>query len=160
MQESSIHVKSSSKFQKTHALKVFATIVMTILVQIENKNITKALWFLIPTQLFIQGQWWSNLSTHLLHIAQCLLLADLITSHSGHRSIGLISLKSSIKSCPSQGLSFPGSLQLAYIKVMNTSKVDAIFTIYEMSTIQLSKVGKTITMLTTWTIVNIVKNKA
>jgi hypothetical protein len=30
----------------------------------------------MPTQLFIQGQWWSNLSQHLLQIAQCFERAE------------------------------------------------------------------------------------
>jgi len=34
------------------------------------KKARKALWLRTPTQLLIQGQWWSNRSTHTLQIAQ------------------------------------------------------------------------------------------
>lgn len=66
---------------------------------------------MIPTQLLIHGQWWSNLSTQWLHIAQCLLLAVLITLHSGQRSAGFTSLSNSRNECPSWGVTTPGSLQ-------------------------------------------------
>jgi hypothetical protein len=49
-------------------------------------------------QLFIQGQWWSNLSTQILQILQCLLLGVLITSHSGHKQFGSNDSNNCIKS--------------------------------------------------------------
>ena len=52
------------------------------------RKIRKAPWFLVPIQLSIQGQWWSNLSTHLSQIFQCLLLGVLITWHLGHSHPG------------------------------------------------------------------------
>ena len=42
------------------------------LIYIDNINKRKYFKFLIPTQLLIQGQWWSYNETHLLHIKQCL----------------------------------------------------------------------------------------
>jgi len=41
--------------------------------------------YLEPMQLLIQGQWWSNLSTHRSQILQCLLLGVLITWHLEQR---------------------------------------------------------------------------
>ena len=76
----------------------------------------KELWLFTPTQLFIQGQWWSNLSTHLLQMAQCLLLGVLRTSHSGHISQGWTLDKISINS--NSGLKNPGSLALAIVNVI------------------------------------------
>jgi hypothetical protein len=54
----------------------------------EVMNVMNQLWLLAPTQLLIQGQWWSKRSTHLLHIAQCFDLAERNTSQSGHISQG------------------------------------------------------------------------
>lgn len=53
-------------------------------ISVKSRKRRKNLWFRSPTQLLIQGQWWSNLSTHLLQIEQCFDLSVLITSHSGH----------------------------------------------------------------------------
>ena len=89
----------------------------TINIRISNSVVIKTineLWLPIPTQLFIHGQWWSNLSTHMLHIAQCLLLDVRITLQSGHISHGCTFLRSSIKEC--SGFNLPGSLILALIK--------------------------------------------
>lgn len=36
----------------------------------KNMKIIKLALFLCPTQLFINGQWWSNPSTHLLQVLQ------------------------------------------------------------------------------------------
>ena len=102
--------------------------------------------------MFIQGQWWSNLSTHLLHIAQCLLLADLITLHSGHRSAGLISLRRSMNGCPENYLRAPGSLQLAYKNETKTIIVVTAFPSCVIWDVQCDRVGRMINMLTTWTI--------
>ena len=44
-----------------------------------DMKLKKALWLLMPTQLFIQGQWWSNLSQQRLQMAQWRDLDDLIT---------------------------------------------------------------------------------
>lgn len=75
--------------------------------KIKQRN---ALWFLTPTQLLIQGQWWSNLSTHQLQIAQCLDLGDLITLQSGQMSVGFILRSNSIKLKDFvSGLRTPGS---------------------------------------------------
>lgn len=79
---------------------------------------------MIPTQLLIHGQWWSNLSTQWLHIAQCLLLAVLITLHSGQRSAGFKSLNKSRNECPSYGVTTPGSLQDAHKNVTKTISVE------------------------------------
>ena len=35
--------------------------------------------FYLPIQLLIQGQWWSNIDTHQLHIEQCFDLAGFIS---------------------------------------------------------------------------------
>lgn len=75
----------------------------------------KALWFLIPTQLLIQGQWWSNRSTHTLQMAQCLDLGVLMTWQSGHKSVGVNFCISSKKSSWGSGLNFPGSKAVANI---------------------------------------------
>lgn len=91
-----------------------------ILSQIVNRKSTNALWFLQPTQLLIQGQWWSNRSTHWLQMAQCLDLGDLITLHSGQRSAGLMSLSKVKKSIEGSGLSTPGFLHDAHVKNTRT----------------------------------------
>jgi len=59
-----------------------------------------------------------------LQIAQCLLLAVLITLHSGHRSAGFTSLKSSMKDCPFSGTTTPGFLQEAHKNVTKTRNVE------------------------------------
>lgn len=51
----------------------------------------KYLWLLMPMQLFIQGQWWSNLSTHWLQVPQCLDLGVRTISQSGHNYTGSMS---------------------------------------------------------------------
>ena len=83
----------------------------------------KALWFLIPTQLLIHGQWWSYLSTQQLQIAQCLDLAVLIILHSGHKSAGLMSRSNSKKFFWSFYFITPGSLQEAFKNAKITIKV-------------------------------------
>lgn len=92
-----------------------------ILNQMVKRKRRKALWLPIPTQLLIQGQWWSNLSTHWLHIAQWRDLADLITLHSGHKSAGLMSLRSSRKLLYLSGFNIPAFLQDAIKKNRKTS---------------------------------------
>ena len=94
-----------------------------ILIHIEIRNIIKALWFLIPTQLLIHGQWWSYLSTQQLQIAQCLDLAVLIILHSGHKSAGLMSRSNSKKFFWSFYFITPGSLQEAFKNAKITIKV-------------------------------------
>lgn len=70
----------------------------------------------MPTQLLIQGQWWSKRSTHLLQIAQCLERGVLITLQSGHKSAGLIFESRSMKEKLSfSGYKNPGSFQEADI---------------------------------------------
>lgn len=64
--------------------------------------------YLTPTQLLIQGQWWSNLSTHLEQILQCLLLGVLITPHSGQRQLASNTDKSSINLRSGSGSTKPG----------------------------------------------------
>lgn len=54
----------------------------------EIKNTRKGLWLLTPTQLFSQGQWWSNLSTQRLQIAQWRERGVRRTRQSGHISQG------------------------------------------------------------------------
>lgn len=46
----------------------------------DTKKHINTLWFLIPTQLFIQGQWWSILSTHLSQTRQWRAL--IVLTHS------------------------------------------------------------------------------
>ena len=54
----------------------------------EMMKIKKYEWFQEPTQLLIHWQWWSNLSTHQLHMQQCLESAEHITSQAGHSIFG------------------------------------------------------------------------
>ena len=77
-------------------------------------NTRNELWLFTPTQLFIQGQWWSNLSTQRLQIAQCLLRGVRKTSHSGHISHGCTLDSISINS--NSGRMNPGSLIVATAK--------------------------------------------
>lgn len=77
-------------------------------------NTRNELWLLTPTQLLIQGQWWSNRSTHLLHIAQCLLRGVRRTSHSGHISHGCTFESTSMNS--NSGRMNPGSFIVATAK--------------------------------------------
>lgn len=77
----------------------------------EKMNTRYGLWLWMPTQLLIHGQWWSNLSTHLLHVAQCLDLGALITSQSGHISAGCTFSSKFMNG--NSGLKYPGSLLLA-----------------------------------------------
>tara|TARA_B110000285_G_scaffold215060_1_gene261031 strand:- start:249 stop:536 length:288 start_codon:yes stop_codon:yes gene_type:complete len=93
------------------------------LIHIANKKVKKALWLPAPTQLLIQGQWWSNLSTHVLQIEQCLDLADLITLQVGQRSAGLMSFSIVMKLIPSAGFSTPAFLHEATAKDTNTKAV-------------------------------------
>jgi len=65
---------------------------------------------LTPTQLLIQGQWWSNLSIHLLHTEQCLDLVVRIIKQSGHNYALSTTSNNSIKSTPSLFI-YPGLLQ-------------------------------------------------
>ena len=85
-------------------------------------NTRKVLWLCTPTQLLIQGQWWSNLSTHLLQIAQCLLRGVRKISQSGHISQGCTLESTSIKGY--FGRKIPGSLELA-VKNANASTIDS-----------------------------------
>ena len=71
------------------------------------RNIRKALLLRIPTQLLSQGQWWSNLSTHRLQIAQWRERGVRSTRQSGHISQGWILVRRSRKSC--WGRKYPGS---------------------------------------------------
>jgi len=66
-----------------------------------------------PTQLLIQGQWWSNRPTHLLQMLQWRLRGFLITSHSGHRETESNRSRRSRKSREGSGLRNPGSLSHA-----------------------------------------------
>ena len=56
-------------------------------------NTMKYEWLFIPTQLSVQGQWWSNLSTHLLQIEQCRDLGVRTISQSGQSWTGSMSCK-------------------------------------------------------------------
>lgn len=85
------------------------------------KNIRNQLWLETPTQLLTQGQWWSNLSTHLLQIEQCLDLAVLITLQSGHKLVGW-NLSSRVKKLISVYFKYPGSLQLAISHTTKSKK--------------------------------------
>jgi len=49
-----------------------------------DKNSMNEVWLFTPTQLLIQGQWWSNLSTQWLQVLQCLERGVLIVKQSGH----------------------------------------------------------------------------
>ena len=77
------------------------------------------LWFPTPTQLLIQGQWWSKRSTHMLQMAQCLLRGVRITLQSGHISQGCTLRSRSING--NSGFKRPGSLQLAIMKEIASS---------------------------------------
>mmetsp|Transcript_33079 Transcript_33079/g.37972 ORF Transcript_33079/g.37972 Transcript_33079/m.37972 type:complete len:132 (+) Transcript_33079:379-774(+) len=67
----------TSNFTDTKAMRIISDI------SEKNRKSMNIEWFLTPTQLLIQGQWWSNLSTHLLQMLQCLDRGVRITSHSG-----------------------------------------------------------------------------
>lgn len=79
------------------------------------------LWFLIPTQLLIHGQWWSYLSTHLWQIMQCLDLAVRIVLHSGHKDDGSNVSNKFMKSTESF-IKYPGSI---FIRIMWINNVRA-----------------------------------
>ena len=74
--------------------------------KIKNKN---HLWLLYPMQLFRYGQWWSNLSTHLLQIFQCLLRGVRITLHSGQRLYGSTFCNKYWKEIFGSDFKYPGS---------------------------------------------------
>ena len=95
-----------------------------------RQNKIKNFWLNWPMQLFIQGQWWSNLSTHWLQIAQWRLLAVLITLHSGHKSAGFTSLNNSTNDYPFSGTTTPGFLHEAHKNVIKTMTVVNALAIY------------------------------
>ena len=64
-------------------------------------------------------------------MAQCLDLADLMTSHSGQRSTGLISLNNSKNDLCSSFLRIPGFFKDAQKNEKTTNKVEAPLTIYK-----------------------------
>ena len=78
----------------------------------EIKKHMKTPWLLIPTQLLIHGQWWSNRSTHLLHILQCRDLSVLTTSQSAQSRTGSKIFIISIKGTPLGLFKKPGSLHI------------------------------------------------
>ena len=49
-----------------------------------TRNTQNRLWLLTPTQLLIQGQWWSQFSTHLLQNLQCRMRLVRAISQIGH----------------------------------------------------------------------------
>ena len=63
----------------------------------EVKKQINQMWFDTPTQLLIQGQWWSKRSTQRLQTAQCLERGVLTIKQSGHNYIGSISYNNSKK---------------------------------------------------------------
>ena len=65
---------------------------------VKVRNVINNRWFPIPMQVFTQGQWWSNLSTHKSQTAQCLERGVLTIWQSGQSYIGSISYISS-KNC-------------------------------------------------------------
>lgn len=102
---------SSSGLQSLDSMTMLEIIIKTSIKISEKINTRYGLWLWMPTQLLIQGQWWSNLSTHLLQVAQCLDLGVLMTSQSGHISAGCTF--SSRLMNGNSGLMYPGSLLLA-----------------------------------------------
>eukprot|EP00354_Favella_ehrenbergii_P004456 CAMPEP_0170452794 /NCGR_PEP_ID=MMETSP0123-20130129/1573_1 /TAXON_ID=182087 /ORGANISM="Favella ehrenbergii, Strain Fehren 1" /LENGTH=158 /DNA_ID=CAMNT_0010714917 /DNA_START=887 /DNA_END=1363 /DNA_ORIENTATION=- len=84
-------------------------------VERDTKKTKNALLLRTPTQLFSQGQWWSNRSTHLLQMAQWRERGVRSTRQSGHISIGCIFESRSKKSC--DGRRYPGSLADAMKKL-------------------------------------------
>lgn len=94
-------------------------------------NTMKYEWLFIPTQLSVQGQWWSNLSTHLLQIEQCRDLGVRTISQSGQSWTGSMSCKRFRKSMSLGFLMKPGSLtcvKYQYIKaIANPDMVTIIY---------------------------------
>lgn len=81
----------------------------TIKRNVDPRNIRKELWLLTPTQLLIQGQWWSKRSTQTLQMAQWRDRGVRMTLQSGQRSVGENLYRSSKKSSPTSVRSFPAS---------------------------------------------------
>lgn len=79
-------------------LLILTPIVKMHINQVNIKNIMNAPWLRVPTQLLIQGQWWSKRSTHRLQIAQCRERIVRIILQSGHNSVGLKFYSNSRKS--------------------------------------------------------------
>jgi len=98
------------------SMAMLEAIIKTRIIRSVDMKTKKELWLLTPTQLLIHGQWWSNLSTQRLQIAQCLLLGVLSTSHSGHISQGWTFDRISMNWY--SGLIKPGSLAPAIVKEM------------------------------------------
>lgn len=84
------------------------------------------LWFLIPTQLLIQGQWWSNRSTQRWQTWQWRDLLVFRMPHSGHSYVASNSLSSFIKgTC---AWICPGSFKLTAPKNMIVKTTRAVLT--------------------------------
>lgn len=75
--------------------------------RINKRNIA---WFLFPTQLLIQKQWWSNSCTHLLQAKQCLDSGDWTTSQNGQRFSGSNLVSKSMNSPSAFFIRYPGSM--------------------------------------------------
>ena len=103
---------------------ILETIRATISICSETRKSRNELWFPMPTQLFMYGQWWSNLSTQWLHMAQCRDRGVRKTSQSGHISHEWMFYKRSMNLW--SGLRWPGSFMEAIVNAIRTIGVNAV----------------------------------
>lgn len=120
---SSIGIKNMSRGKSLYKWQfVFINSIVIVVsnsVNIEIINQAKTPWLAVPTQLFIQGQWWSNLSTHRLQIEQWRDRSVLTTSQSGHNRTGSNYSSSCMNVTPVGFLRKPGSLHITIICIIN-----------------------------------------
>ena len=119
---------ATAKFSKSCIWEEMQAITNVRVTATKVKNPRKWWWFPFPTQLLIQGQWWSNLSTHLLQMLQCLDRLVLMTSQSGHNRTGSKVL-SSCKKLTLVGFSmYPGFVMALRMKKRSMKKKHMEFT--------------------------------
>lgn len=94
---------------------------------IHKINSRKYPWFPAPTQLLIQGQWWSNTYVHLSQCSQCFDRIGFGISHTGQTLNAGVSYKISTSLIPSGFIQYPGLLSQTKVKKIISNKKTLIY---------------------------------
>eukprot|EP00965_Chrysotila_dentata_P167528 5532359-Pleurochrysis_carterae.AAC.2 len=72
-----------------------------------------------PTQLLIQGQWWSNSTTHRSQRRQCFALSGCDSAHDGQKpgkpAVGCLRFEPAMACTPSSLVTYPGSAKAVHV---------------------------------------------
>lgn len=114
----------------------------------DMRKIKNARWFFKPTQLLIQGQWWSNRSTHLLQVAQWRERGVRMVKHYAHSYVLSIASTMYMKFPFFGFLRKPGSLHEAKARDVKQVMTKARFTAMPSYLINLNVVDNSIATTT------------